>query len=152
MNCGYESLTPSRKSVVAGSILTGILVALLLLDGVVKIMMITPVMESCAPLEIPPETVPLLGIILMAAALIYAIPQTSVFGAILLTGYLGGAVWTHLRINDPAFSIIFPFILGTLIWGAIYLRSAALRALMPWHCIRSRRLTQETPQPQIQAG
>jgi hypothetical protein len=64
--------------------------------------------------------------------ILYAIPQTSVFGAILLTGYLGGAVATHVRVGDPLFShVLFPVYLGVLIWLGIYLRDARMRALVP---------------------
>jgi hypothetical protein len=59
------------------------------------------------------------------------IPQTSVFGAILLTGYLGGAVASHLRAGDPLFAVFFPVVFGMLIWGGLFLRDARLRALIP---------------------
>jgi len=79
------------------------------------------------------ETVILpLGVILLACTLLYAFPKTSVLGAILLTGYLGGAVASHVRISDPLFThVLFPVYLGILIWGGLYLRDGRLRRLIP---------------------
>ena len=78
------------------------------------------------------ETVILpLGIVLLGCTVLYAIPRTSVLGAILLTGYLGGAVVTHVRVGDTLFTIVFPIIFGVLIWGGLYLRDERLRALIP---------------------
>jgi hypothetical protein len=73
-----------------------------------------------------------LGAILLICLIFYVIPKTSVLGAILLTGYLGGAVATHFRINDPLFShILFPTYLGLFLWGGLYLREPRLRELIP---------------------
>jgi hypothetical protein len=69
--------------------------------------------------------------VLLASTIIYVIPRTAVLGAILLTGYLGGAVATHVRVGDPLFPVLFPVILGVLIWGGLYLRDERLRALIP---------------------
>ena len=73
-----------------------------------------------------------LGIIELVCVVVYVIPRTSILGAILLTGYLGGAVATHLRVLDPFFDTIFPILIGALVWGGIYLRDARLRALVPF--------------------
>jgi len=72
-----------------------------------------------------------LGILLTACTIIYVIPRTAVLGAILLTGYLGGAIATHVRFSDPWFPILFPVFIGALVWGGLYLRDGRLRALMP---------------------
>jgi hypothetical protein len=73
-----------------------------------------------------------LGVLLLCCTILYAIPRTSVLGAILLTGYLGGAVATHLRVGDPLFShVLFPTYLGVMLWGALFLRDERLRALIP---------------------
>ena len=66
-----------------------------------------------------------------ACTVLYLIPRTSVLGAILLTGYLGGAVATHVRVGGPLFSVIFPVIFGVLVWGGLYLREDRLRTLLP---------------------
>lgn len=72
-----------------------------------------------------------LGIVLIACTVLYLVPRTAVLGAILLTGYLGGAVDTHVRASDGLFPILFPVILGVLIWGGLFLRDDRLRALIP---------------------
>ena len=89
-------------------------------------------MEALAHLGWSPSLTPVLGILLLVSTTLYVIPITSVLGAILLTGYLGGAIATHLRVADPLFShILFPTYLGVLLWGGLYLREPRLRALLP---------------------
>jgi hypothetical protein len=121
----------SRKTVRAGRILTAIPVLFLLFDGVAKVMKVAPVLEASARLEVPERVIPGLGLVLIAATLLYAIPQTSVLGAIVLTGYLGGATWTHVRMGGPVFPMVFPILVGVLIWGGLSLREPRLRALIP---------------------
>src|SRR3954469_23400333 len=75
--------------------------------------------------------IPGLGFVLIAATLIYAIPQTAVLGAVVLTGYLGGATWTHVRMGGPIFPIVFPSLVAAMIWGGLLLREPRLRALFP---------------------
>ena len=72
-----------------------------------------------------------LGILELACLILYIIPKTSVFGAILMTGYLGGAIATQVRVGAEPFSIVFPIIIGALVWGALFLRDSQLRALVP---------------------
>jgi hypothetical protein len=72
-----------------------------------------------------------LGILLTACTILYVIPRTAVLGAILLTGYLSGAIATHVRFGDPWFPILFPVFIGALVWGGLYLRDGRLRALIP---------------------
>src|SRR4051794_33525816 len=105
----------SRAALRAGRFLTAIAVLFLLFDGLGKVMKIAPVMEACAPLEIPAHVIPGLGIVLISATLVYAFPPTSVLGAIVLTGYLGGATWTHVRLGGPAFPILFPSLVAALL-------------------------------------
>jgi hypothetical protein len=88
--------------------------------------------EAMAHLGWSLSLLPVLGIVLLVCTALYVIPITSVLGAILLTGYLGGAVATHLRGGDPLFShVLFPTYLGVLLWGGLYLREPRLRALIP---------------------
>ena len=72
------------------------------------------------------------GIVLVASTILYLIPPTSVLGAILLTGYLGGAVASHVRLGQGMFEILFPVVFGALLWGGLVLRDARLRAVLPW--------------------
>ena len=89
-------------------------------------------MEGTVKLGYPETVIVPLGIILLTCTILYVIPRTSVLGAILLTGYLGGAVATHVRVGDPLFThVLFPVYLGVLIWGGLYLRDDRLPALIP---------------------
>jgi len=105
---------------------------LLLLDGVMKLMKPAFVVEATVELGYAERVIRGLGIVLLICTVIYLIRGTAVLGAILLTGYLGGAVAAHVRADDPLFAIIFPVILGAMLWSGIYLRDKQLRALVPW--------------------
>jgi hypothetical protein len=126
-----HSAPASKATLWAGRILTALLVLFLLFDGIAKVMKVAPVLEACAQLEIPERVIPGLGIVLIVATLIYAVPRTSVLGAIVLTGYLGGATWTHVRMGGPVFPMIFPGLFGAILWGALFLREPRLRAIVP---------------------
>jgi hypothetical protein len=91
-----------------------------------------PVTEAFAQVGWPAGLAVNLGVVLLCCTILYVIPRTAVLGAILLTGYLGGAVATHLRVGDPLFShVLFPTYLGVMLWGALFLRDERLRALIP---------------------
>jgi hypothetical protein len=116
----------SKKMLWAGRILSAIPVLFLLFDGVAKLTKPASVVEATVRLGYPESIIPGLGILLLVCTVVYVIPHTSVLGAILLTGYLGGAIATHVRIGDPLFPILFPSIVGALI-----LRDERLRTLIP---------------------
>ena len=123
---------PSKKGVWAGRILSGLVVLFLIADGIFKFIKPAPVVEAFAHVGLPLSLANVVGALLLVCTAIYAFPRTSVLGAILLTGYLGGAVATHLRVGDPLFShILFPTYLGVLLWLGLYLRDDRLRALIP---------------------
>ena len=112
--------------------LTGLVVAFMAMDFSMKLMQLPIVISTTEGLGWSGDKARLLGIILMVCTALYAVPQTSVLGAILLTGYLGGAVATHLRIDSPLFShVLFGVYLGVMVWGGLWLRDARLRALFP---------------------
>ena len=116
----------------AGTALSGLVIAFLLMDAAMKLLRLPIVAKSGLELGWPAETALPLGIVLLACTLLYAWPRTALLGAILLTGYLGGAVATHVRIGSPWFShILFGVYLGLFIWGGLWLRNARLRALFP---------------------
>src|SRR6266478_4834546 len=122
----------SKKSLWVGRILSTLVVLFLIPDGVVKFIRPTPVVEAFAHLGWPLSLANAGGILLLSCTALYAFPRTSTLGAILLTGYLGGAVATHLRAGDPLFShVLFPTYLGTLLWLGLYLRDDRLRVLVP---------------------
>jgi hypothetical protein len=121
----------SRPTLWAGRLLTALPVLFLLFDGLAKVAKAGPVLEASARLEVPESVIPGLGLVLIAATLLYAFPRTSLLGAIVLTGYLGGAIWTHVRMGGPVFPMVFPGLVAALIWGGLYLREPRLRALIP---------------------
>ncbi|HVH88998.1 MAG TPA: DoxX family protein, partial [Terriglobales bacterium] len=93
----------------------------------------TPVSEAAAKLVYAPNAMPIIGGLLLVCVIVYVIPRTSPLGAILLTGYLGGAVASHLRVGDPFFShVLFPVYVGLLIWGGLFLRDEKVRELLPF--------------------
>lgn len=114
-----------------GRLLTTLAVLFLLFDGGAKVATLDPVRKASARLEVPERVIPGLGVVLITATLIYALPSTAPLGAILLTGYLGGATWTHVRMGGPIFPMVFPGLVAALIWGGLYLREPRLRALLP---------------------
>ncbi|CAN5670578.1 DoxX family protein [soil metagenome] len=121
----------SKQRLWAGRIIGGLPALFLLVDGVMKLVKPAPVVEATVRLGYSENVIVPLGIVLLVCTVLYLIPRTSVLGAILLTGYLGGAVATHVRAGEGLFSIVFPVIFGGLIWLGLYLRDAQLRALIP---------------------
>jgi hypothetical protein len=115
----------------AGWILSAIPSLFLLVDGVMKLVKPVPVVEATVGLGYPEGVILGLGILLLACLAVYVFPRTSILGAILLTGYLGGAVASHVRIEEGLFPVCFPVIVGAMLWGGLYLRDARLRALLP---------------------
>jgi hypothetical protein len=131
MQTNTQTVSPSNKKLWAGRIISGLAVAFLLFDGGAKLMRVAPVLEACARLGVSQNLVVGIGAILLACVVVYAIPRTAVLGAILLTGYLGGAVFTQLRAGGPLFDTLFPIIFGMLIWAGIFLRDNRLSTLVP---------------------
>lgn len=126
-----KAVPASNKKLWAGRILSSLAVLFLLFDGVVKMMRIDAVVESMAHLGYPVNLAFGLGILQLALVALYLIPRTSVVGAILWTGYLGGAISTHLRVGDPFFThTVFPIYIAALIWGGLYLRDDRVRSLV----------------------
>ena len=118
-----------------GRILSGLVILFLLFDGAIKLVPWQVVTETMDRIGYgSSETLArTLGVITVACTVLYAIPPTSILGAILLTGYLGGAMASHLRIGSPLFThTLFGFYLGLMVWGGLWLRDRKLRALMPW--------------------
>jgi hypothetical protein len=127
-----QTTTVSKKTLWAGRIVSALPILFLLMDSVMKLLKPAFVVDGTVKLGYQESTIVPLGIVLLTCVILYAIPQTSVLGAILLTGYLGGAVATHVRVGDPLFShVLFPIYMGILIWLGLYLRDVRLRALVP---------------------
>lgn len=128
MQSDTQTAPLSKKMLWAGYIISVLPVLLLLFSGVMKLVKPASVVEGFVRLGYPESLALGIGIVELACAVVYVIPQTSVLGAILLTGYLGGATATHVRIGEPFFM---PIVLGVLIWGGLFLRDDRLRALLP---------------------
>ena len=117
-----------------GRVLSGLVILFLLFDGAIKLVPWPVVTETMDRIGYgsSENLARSLGIITIACTILYAIPPTSIFGAILLTGYLGGAMASHLRIGSPLFShMLFGFYLGLMLWGGLWLRDRRLRTLIP---------------------
>ena len=115
-----------------GRILSGLVVVFLLFDGAIKVVEMDVVKQTLAELGYPADIAFGLGVLTLAIGVLYAIPRTSVLGAILLTGLLGGAMATHLRVGSPVFShLLFGLYIGLMAWGGLFLRDERLRAMLP---------------------
>ena len=115
-----------------GRVLTALPVLFLAFDVTIKLMKIQPVVDSFTQLGIPVELARVVGTVELVCLMLYCFPRTAVLGATLLTGYLGGAVLTHLRIGSPLLShTLFPVYLGIMLWGALWLRDLRVRVLIP---------------------
>ena len=128
MQSDIQVTPPSKKMLWAGRIMSALPVLMLLFSAVMKFLKPPDVVKGFTHLGYPESLALGLGIVELACTVIYIIPRTSVLGAILLTGYLGGAVATLLRIGEPYFM---PIIFGVLVWGGLFLRDERLRALIP---------------------
>ena len=129
-----ETAPVSKPARWLGRVLSGLVILFLLFDGAVKLVpwpIVTETMDRIGygSSESLART---LGVITVVSTVLYAIPPTSILGAILLTGYLGGAMASHLRIGSPLFThTLFGFYLGLMVWGGLWLRDRSLRALLP---------------------
>jgi len=123
-----ESGSVSKKRLWTGYILTALIALFLLFDSSVKILRLTPAMDANAGLGYPPSVILPIGIAELICLILFIVPRTSILGAVLLTGYLGGATATQVRLEDPWF--FFPIVIGMLAWGGLFLRDARLRPLI----------------------
>jgi DoxX-like family len=123
--------TKTRRIVAV--VLTTLVALFLTFDIVIKILMLSPAVEGTTALGYPADRVFPIGVIELVCLVLYLIPRTSVLGAVLLTGYLGGAIATHVRVGSPLLShTLFPIYVAVLIWGGLYLREPRLRELVPF--------------------
>jgi DoxX-like family len=124
--------TTSKKMLWTGRIVSGLVVVAMLFDASLKILRVPAVVEGTTKVGYPANSILPIGVVLLVCVILYAIPRTSILGAILLTGYLGGAVATNVRISSPLLSYgLVPAYIGVLAWGGLFLRDALLRQLIP---------------------
>ena len=115
----------------AGRIMGGLPALFLLVDGAMKLVKPEMVVKATVRLGYPESVIFPLGVVLLVCTILYLIPPSCVLGAILLTGYLGGAAATHVRVEAGIFQICLPIFFGALLWGGLFLRDGRLRALIP---------------------
>ncbi len=125
---GVAPARTGRGMLVSGRVLTGLVAAFLLMDGALRIAGFAPYVEGTVQSGYPESFAPGIGLALLVPTLLYLVPRTSILGAVLLTGYLGGATATNLRLGMP---LAFPLVFGILVWAALYLRDGRLRAMLP---------------------
>jgi DoxX-like protein len=122
----------SNKALWTGRILSGLAVVFLSFDAGVKLLQLPVAVQGTRELGYPEGVVFGLGVVQLACLIVYLVPRTSVLGAVLWSGYLGGAIATHVRLSHPLFShTLFPVYVATLIWGGLWLRDQRLRAVLP---------------------
>lgn len=124
--------TPANKAVIAGRVLSGLAIAFMAMDAVMKLIQHPEAIKGTSELGYPVGAVFTIGVIQLVCLIAYAVPRTAVLGAVLWTGYLGGAIATHVRLENPLFShVLFPVYVAALFWGGLWLRDARVRALLP---------------------
>jgi hypothetical protein len=128
MESATQTAPASKTSLWAGRIISGLVVLFFLFGGVMGLMKSPKSVEGFIHLGYPAEVAFPIAVVMMVCTILYAIPQTAFLGALLLTGYLGGATASHVRIGEPFF---FPIIFGVLIWAGLFLRVSRLRTLIP---------------------
>jgi hypothetical protein len=129
MTSDLQPAPASKAMLWTGWILSILPSLLLLLSGTMKLVKSPTAVEGFEHLGYPEQLLLVLGIVEVGCTLVYLIPRTAVLGAILVTGYLGGAIATHARVLERQFVV--PLVLGVLVWGGLYLRDARVRALIP---------------------
>lgn len=136
MNAEAIPLAEAERRPWAGYTISALPVLFLLMDAIGKFVRPEAVVSGTVELGYRESVILPLGVILLACVALYVIPRTAVLGAILLTGYLGGAVATHVRIGNPMFThVLFPVYIGIFLWLGLYLRSRKLRELIPFGAI-----------------
>ena len=132
MSVTTDLAAPSKGQIWTGRILSGIGALFMLFDATIHLLKPPAVVEGFAKLGFPTNVAVPLAIIEFVCIILYLIPRTSVFGAILLTGYLGGAIATQLRVSAPLFStLLFPIYVALFLWGGLYLRDPLVRTIIP---------------------
>jgi hypothetical protein len=131
MQSASQPAPVSKKMLWTGRIMSALPVLLLAFSAVAKLMKPASVVDGFVRLGYPESLILPIAVLELVCAVVYVIPRTSIVGAILLTGYLGGAIATHVRVGEPFFG---PVVAGVLVWGGLFLRDQRLRALIPFRC------------------
>jgi len=134
MPASIDTAAPAKSRLITGRVLTTLVVLFLSMDIAFKFIRPIPpqVTQSITQLGLQPGALAPIGILLLACTLLYVLPATSVLGAVLLTGYLGGAISLHVRVGNPLFGyVLFPLYIGVAIWAGLWLREPRLHLLLP---------------------
>jgi hypothetical protein len=123
---------PDRRALWTGRVLTGVAVLFLVFDAIVKLLALPQAIEGTAQLGYPASVVQAIGVIELVCLVAYLVPRTAIIGAVLWTGYLGGAIASHVRLGNPLFThTLFPIYIAALLWAGLWLRDRRVRALLP---------------------
>ncbi len=124
--------TVSKTKLWTSYVVSGLVILFMLMDSIMKFVKPPEVIEGTLALGYAEQHLPIIGTLGLISTLLYIFPRTTIIGAILLTGYFGGAVATHLRLNNPLFThVLFTVYFGILIWGGLWLRNSKLREMFP---------------------
>ena len=125
-----EAAAPNSKKIVwVGRVISAIPVLFMVFSAVLKFLRLAPVVQGMVRFGYPDDLLFLLGVLELLSCVVYVIPRTAVLGAILMTGYLGGATASNVRIGDPSY--IMTVVLGVMVWGGLFFREPRVRALIP---------------------
>jgi hypothetical protein len=131
MQATLPATAPSTTKVWTGRIMGGIVILFMLMDSIFKFIVNEEVIKGTTDLGFQVHHLPIMGTLGLIATLLYIFPRTEILGALILTGYWGGAIATHVRMDNPLFThILFPVYLGVLAWGALWMKSERLRKLV----------------------
>ncbi|HKV27437.1 MAG TPA: DoxX family protein [Candidatus Acidoferrales bacterium] len=131
MQPGAQTGPTSKGMIWTGRVITGLVILFLFFDGITKAMKVPAVLKAAGELGFSVREIVGIGIVLLICTALYAIPRTAILGAILLTGYLGGATVTTLRAGYPPVQMLIPVFFGVLVWAGIFFRDSRLRAMIP---------------------
>ena len=132
MNPTPATPTISKKRLVTSYVITSLVTLYLIFDTVLKLLKLPPAVKGTTELGYPVDSVLWIGLMELVCLVLFLLPRTSVFGALLMTGYLGGAIATHFRLGNPLLShTLFPIYIALMLWGGLYLRETRLAALIP---------------------
>lgn len=122
----------SKAQLWTGRVISGFVALFLAWDGVMKLFKPAFVVKATLELGYPEFAIVGIGVVLLICTLLYVIPRTSILGAILLTGYLGGAIASQVRAQQSWFNVVFAFVFGCLVWLGLWLRNMQLRKFLPY--------------------
>ena len=132
MSANQQTGLVGKASLWTGRVISTLIGLFFIMGSVMNLAKVKVAVEGTTKLGFSESTVVPLGITVLIIGILYLIPQTAVLGAILITGYLGGAVATHVRIGDPPLMVVYPAIFGAVAWLGLWLRDRRVRALVPW--------------------